>query len=162
MAVLSWGKPKVEIAPYVNGALPSTPSWSPLAEIQQGTAQLKTEQGEKTEALEEGGGVVDVRYGASRYTFTCSLFIKKGDTKPIADVDGVVTNNYALRLTPEDPAAEGFELVKCSVNVQETWTSADGGLWVYTFSALKPASGTALIRYKEGSGSGSGSSGASS
>ncbi len=148
MAVLSWGKPKVEVAPYVNGALPSTPSWAELPEIQQNSAQLETEQGEKTEALEEGGGVVDVRYGASRYTFTCSLFIKKGDTKPIEDTDGVVSNNYALRLTPEDPQAEGFELVKCSVNVQETWTSADGGLWVYTFSALKPESGNTLIRYK--------------
>lgn len=152
MSILSWGKPKVEIAPYVNGALPSTPTWATLAEIQQGSAQLATEQGEKTEALEEGGGVVDVRYGASKYTFTCSLYMKKGDTKPISDVDGVVTTNYSLRLTPEDTAAMGFQLVKCSVSVQETWTSADGGLWTYTFSALKPTSGTALVRYSGGGG----------
>ena len=147
MSILSWGKPKVEVAPYVNGALPATPTWATLSEIQQGSAQLETEQGEKTEALEEGGGVVDVRYGASKYTFTLSLFIKKGLAKPIADNDGVVTTNYAVRLTPEDPAAHGFILKKCSVSLQETWTSADGGLWTYTFSALKPESGQALEAY---------------
>ena len=155
MSILSWGKPKVEVAPYVNGALPSTPSWSELSEIQQGTAQLETEQGEKTEALEEGGGVVDVRYGASKYTFTLSLFIKKGLTKPIADNDGVVTNNYAVRLTPEDTAAHGFILPKCSVSLQETWSSADGGLWTYTFSALKPSTGQTLQAYSAPAASGS-------
>ena len=155
MSVLSWGKPKVEVAPYVNGALPTTPTWSQLSEIKEGTAQLETELGDKNEALEEGGGVVDVRYGASKYTLTLSLFIKKGLSKPIADVDGVVTNNYAVRLTPEDTACHGFILKKCAVSVQETWTSADGGLWVYTFSALKPASGTMLEAYTAGSGGGS-------
>lgn len=154
MAVLSWGKPKVEVAPYVNGALPDTPSWQTLPEIQQGSAQLTTEEGDRQEALEEGGGLVDVRYNKNRYTFTLALFIKKGDSKPIVDDDGVVTNNYAVRLTPEDPQAQGFLLPKCSVSVQESWTSADGGLWTYTFSALKPASGTMLQRYTGGSGSG--------
>ena len=147
MAILSWGKPKVEIAPYVNGALPSTPTWSEVAQIKQGTAQLETEQGDKNEALDEGGDVVDVRFGKSKYTFTFSLFMKKGDSKPITDTDGVVTNNYALRLTPEDDDAMGFMLPKCNVSVQETWSSEEGGLWVYTFSALKPATGTALQRY---------------
>jgi hypothetical protein len=158
MSVLSWGKPKVEVAPYVNGALPSTPSWQALPEIQQGSSQLTTEEGDRTEALEEGGGLVDVRIGKNRYTFVCALFIKKGDSKPISDDDGVVTTNYAVRLTPEDPAAAGWMLPKCTVSVQESWTSADGGLWTYTFSALKPASGTMLQRYTGGgSGSGSGS-----
>lgn len=150
MSVLSWGKPKVEVAPYVNGALPSTPTWSQLSEIKEGTCQLETELGDKNEALEEGGGVVDVRYGASKYTLTLSLFIKKGLSKPIADADGVVTNNYAVRLTPEDTAAHGFILSKCAVSLQETWSSADGGLWVYTFSALKPASGNMLEAYTAG------------
>jgi len=147
MSILSWGKPKIEVAAFVDGALPSTPTWEELEEIKEGTAQLETEQGDKVEALEEGGGVVDVRFGASKYTFTFSLFMKKGDTKPIEDVDGVVSTNYALRLTPEDSAALGFMLPKCAVSVQETWTSADGGLWTYTFSALKPESGTTLQRY---------------
>mgnify|MGYP006916332801 CR=1 FL=1 len=150
MSVLSWGKPKVEIAPYVSGALPTTPTWSELPAIQQGSAQLETEAGEKNEALDEGGEVVDMAmveedcYGSNKYTFTCALFIKKGDTKPVSDTDGVVTTNYALKLTPEDSSTPGFYMPKCAVQLQESWTSADGGLWTLTFSALKPASGTML------------------
>lgn len=155
MAVLSWGEPTVEIAALGGtGSL----SWSALPEIKQGTATLETEQGDKTEALDEGGSVVDARYAKSKYTFSCSIFIKKGDSKPIEDVDGVVTTNYALRLTPEDPAAAGFLLPKTNVSVQETWSSEEGGLWVYTFSALKPDEGTMLQRYT-GSTSGGGGGG---
>lgn len=149
MAILSWGKPTVEFAAYVNGELPSTPTWTAVAEIKQGTATLETEQGDKLEALDEGGDVVDVRFGKSKYTFTFSLFMKKGDSKPIEDTDGVVTNNYALRLTPEDEDAMGFMLPKCNVSVQETWTSEEGGLWTYTFSAIKPDSGNTLQRYPD-------------
>ena len=148
MAVLSWGEPTVEISELpASGVLPENPTWTALPAIKQGTAQLETQEGDRTEALDEGGDVVDVRVAKSKYTFTCQLFMKKGDTKPIEDTDGIVTKNYALRLTPEDPQAMGFMLPKTSVSVQESWTSADGGLWTYTFSALKPASGTTLQRY---------------
>lgn len=147
MAILSWGKPKVEIAPYVNGELPVTPTWTALPEIKQGTATLETEQGDKTEALDEAGDVVDVRFAKSKYTFSCSLYIKKNDTKPIEDSDGIITTNYAMRLTPEDSAAMGFMFPKTNVSVQETWSSEEGGLWVYTFSAIKPESGSTLQRY---------------
>jgi hypothetical protein len=157
MAVLSWGKPTVSIAPYVQGVLPDSPSWSNLPEIQQGTAQLQTEQGEKTEALDEGGEMVDVRFAKNKYTFSCALFIKKGDSKPIEDHDGIITTNYALKLVPEDSATVGFYLPKTSVQIQESWSSADGGLWTLTFSALKPASGDMLQRLPGGGGSGSGS-----
>lgn len=149
MAILSWGKPKLEYCLCSNnGELPSTPTWTEITlPVKQGTATLETEQGDKLEALDEGGDVVDVRFGKSKYTFTFSLYMKKGATKPIADSDGVVAGNYGLRLTAEDTAAMGFILPKCSVSVQETFSSEEGGLWVYTFSALKPATGATLQRY---------------
>lgn len=149
MAILSWGKPKLEFAACgANGEPQTSPSWTEITvPIKQGTATLETEAGDKSEALDEGGDVVDVRFGKSKYTFTFSLFIKKGATKPIPDSDGVVSGNYGIRLTAEDSAAAGFILPKCNVSVQETWSSEDGGLWVYTFSALKPATGDTLQRY---------------
>ena len=152
MAVLSWGKPKLEIKTVDGG------SWTEITvPIKQGTATLETEAGEKTEALEEGGGMVDVRYAKSKYTFTFGLYAKKGASKPISDEDGLVTTNYALRLTPEDSTTPGFIMNKANVSVQDTWNSTDGGLWVYTFSALKPDSGNMLVPYTASSGSGSGS-----
>lgn len=125
----------------------TTTTWDTLPEIVINTAQLTTEAGTRTEALEEGGGVVDVRYEKSKYSFVCQLFVKKDDEKPIEDEDGVIIGNYAVRLTPEDPETEGFIMDRTSVSCVETWTSADGKRWAYTFSGLIPETGNILKPY---------------
>jgi hypothetical protein len=147
MSILSWGKPKaVEIGKLsANDETPTT--WKELPEIVQNTAKLTPQEGNKIEAIEEGGGVVDTRVEKNKYSFECELFVKKGDKKPIEDEDGVVIDNYAIRLTPEDPTTEGFILEKTSVNCVETWTSAEGKRWKYIFSGLKPKAGKILKPY---------------
>ena len=148
MSVLSWGKPTVEFGILGSGgAAPTT--WTELPEIVEDTAQLTTEEGETMEAPQEGGELVDSRTKASKYSFALSLFAKKGDTKPIEDANGVVLGNYAIRLTPEDPETPGFIMDKTSVSVQETWNSAEGLRWIYTFRGLKPATGNILKPYPE-------------
>ena len=127
MAVLSWGRPLIEIALLGENETPG--EWKSLGTPKQDSSQLSTEAGNKTEAIEEGGGVVDVRYDKSKYSFVCQLFSKKGETKPIEDVDGIVPGNYAVRLTPEDPTTPGWIMDKASVSVVDTWSAADGGLW---------------------------------
>lgn len=148
MSVLSWGKPKIEVAPYVDGALPTEPTWAAFPTIKENSTQLTTTKGTKQEAKSEGGDVVDVRYSKNSYSLSCEVFVKKGDTvKPIVDVDGVVATNYAVRLTPEDTTVEGFIIDKALVTVEETWNSSDGKLLKYTFDALKPATGNMLKSY---------------
>lgn len=147
MSVLSWGKPTVEVIKLENGVPPASQKWDKMPEIVTDTTKLNTEQGEKKEAIAEGGDVVDVRYSKSKYTLELELFVKKSDTKPIEDEDGVVLDNYAVRLTPEDEACEGFSLDNTSVSCVETWSSADGKRWKYTFSGLKPKAGKTLKPY---------------
>jgi len=147
MAVLSWGKPKVEVG-LLGPADAAPTTWIVMPAIAQNTAKLNTEQGNKTEALEEGGGVIDSRTDKSKYTFELELFVKRGDTKPINDDDGIVSGNYAVRLTPEDKETNGFIFDKTNVSVMETWSSADGGRWKYTFAGLVPATGKILKPYK--------------
>jgi hypothetical protein len=147
MAVLSWGKPKVEIGVVgANGAAPTT--WTVLPEIVQDSTQLTSEQGEKIDAMEEGGGIVDSRRKANSYSLTLTLFVKKGDSKPIEDIDGIIADNYAVRLTPEDSETEGFIMDKTTVSVTETWNSADGKRWAYTFDGLKPKEGKVLKPFR--------------
>jgi hypothetical protein len=141
MSVISWGKPKIEVAPFVNGALPETPTWATLPTSKEGSSQLSTTKGNKLEATGEGGELVDVRYSHNSYSFVTELFVKVGDTRPIQDADGVVADNYSVRLTPEDETAEGFVFDKAKVSVEETWSSAEGKLLKYTFDALKPETG---------------------
>lgn len=134
MAVLSYGKPKIEIA-----ELDADDNMSPWVQIdvpKDGTTSMETQEGDNTEYLEEGGGLVDSYRKASKYSLAFELYAKKGFQKPIADVNGVVTKNYAVRLTPEDPETYGFILYKCSVSCVETHTVADGMMWKYTFYGL--------------------------
>jgi hypothetical protein len=144
MAVLSWGKPKVEIAKITDGVIGE---YSELPAIKEGTAQLSTTEGTETEAKEEGGALIDSRRSASTYSFTCDVFKQKGADKPIADADGIIVDNYAIRLTPEDNTVEGWIMEKTQVSCVTQWSSADGELWRYTFKGLKPASGNILKEY---------------
>jgi len=145
MAVLSWGKPKIEIAPLDPDGTIGV--WKEIDTPKQDSSQLNTEKGNKTEALEEGGGVVDAKYDKSKYSFVCELYAKKGKTKPIEDNDGIVLTNYAVRLTPEDPTTEGWMMEKTNVSVVDKWTSQDGKLWEYTFEGLVPPTGKILKPY---------------
>lgn len=140
MAVLSWGKPKVEFAKTdaSTGLGPATSGWSAFGEIKEDSASLDVTEGELIEATEEGGGVVDARRKANKYVFVLELFVKKGDTRPIPDTNGIIADNYAVRLTPEDPECEGFLLDKTNVTVSERWTAAEGKILRYTFNAIKP------------------------
>ncbi|MBQ3679818.1 MAG: hypothetical protein IJP79_07240 [Paludibacteraceae bacterium] len=149
MAVISWGKPTIEIAicDRATSNLPQDPVWIKIDTPVDGTSQLETADGDKTEAIEEGGAVVDTYTKKSKYTFSFELFQKKGATKPIQDSDGVIMDNYAIRLTPEDSTCTGFIFKKASVSSQTTWNSADGGRWKYTFDALQPASGNLCEEY---------------
>lgn len=148
MAILSWGRPLVEIKPSVNGSPVSGAPWVALPVIKQNTAKLSITKGEKREALGEGGEVVDTRTDRNKYSFECEIFLKKGDVRIIGDDDGVVHTNYALRLTPEDPTNEGFLLESTSVSVEESWSSEEGFILKYTFDALQPMRGRIMKPYQ--------------
>jgi hypothetical protein len=145
MAVLSWGKPTVEIA--LLGADGTPGEWKKMPTIVKDTAKLTPTKGNKSEAEGEGGELVDARYEKNKQLFECEVFVKKGDTKPIEDDDGVVSEQYAVRLTPEDAETEGWLMDKAQVGCEETWTSADGKRWKYSFDALKPKEGKILKPY---------------
>lgn len=147
MANLTWGKPTVEIAPYVNGALPAVPTWTALPDLRQDSAKLTPTKGTKLEAIAEGGDTIDVKYQKNKFSFDCEVFVQKDAVKPITDVDGVIDTNYAIRLTPEDNTLTGWQLDKTYVTVETSWTSKDGTMLKYSFEGLKPAAGGILKEY---------------
>lgn len=148
MAVLSWGKPKVEVAVSVDGAPGTSAAWKEFPAIKEDSAKLTTTKGTKKEATEEGGDVIDSRYGKNKYLFELEVFVKKGDdTKIIEDEDGIVVDNYAVRVTPEDDECEGFIIENSTVSVEESWSSADGKMLKYSFEAKKPKTGKTLKPY---------------
>lgn len=135
--MLSWGKPKI----FVKGLGTADNKWRELPTPAEGTTELQTEKGEKTEARVEGGDNEDVRYNKNNYALVFNVRKGVGREAPIKDDEGLVADNYSVALQPEDPAAPGFIIDKSEVSVEDTFTAADGAVWAYTFDALKPASG---------------------
>jgi hypothetical protein len=144
MSKISWGKPKIEIAPVTNGTIGE---YTELPTPVQDSTKLTTEKGSKLEAPLEGGTLADVRYDKNKYTCEFELYKTKGLTKPIPDDDGIIETEYSIRLTPEDPTNEGWLMKRASVSVEDTWAANIGHKWKYTFEALKPDQGKLLEPY---------------
>lgn len=138
----SWGKPTILVVD-----LDATPfKWQKQYTPADGSTNLSTTQGDKAELLAEGGGVEDTKYTRSKYALQYIVHALKGRKKPIKDNDGVVKHNYGLILQPEDPACSGLLIQLSNVNVQNTFTAAEGKGWQFTHDALLLEDGTNQVK----------------
>lgn len=150
--ILSWGKCKVETTVSTDGAPAAT--WTELDTPKKDTTKLTPTAGEEVTAQEEGGEIVDARYGKTTYTFEFDIFVKKGKTRPFEDTDGLISGEHAFRVTPvEDTECEGIQIDRSVVRCEESYSTADGKLLHYVVKCLKPKSGKTVKPYTEGSGS---------
>lgn len=152
MSVINWGRPSsFQKAESTNGAVAANAQWDDLDMPKDGTIKVSVTAGAETVAQEEGGGIVDIRYGKSTYQLEFDLFCKKGVTMPFTDDDGVVAGEFAFRLVPEDPTNSGFLIERSVVHIEESYSTADGTLYHVVARALKPANGKTLKPYQQGS-----------
>lgn len=132
--VLSWGLPRIIIRKV------GTEKFIELYHPAEGTTELTTSKGDKTEAKIEGGENEAVRYGKSTYLLATTLRLGTNDgvvrPKIVEDKDGIIEGEYEVWLQPEDKTAPGLHFFKSTMSVEDTWTAADGGQWVYNFDAL--------------------------
>lgn len=147
MAQLSWGKPSIEFGKCgANGTVPTV--WRKLDyDPVENSTKLTPTKGEKKEAKVEGGENEAVKYAKNTFAFEFEIRAAKGRTKPIPDEDGVVEDEYAFRLTPEDAECEGILIDRSVVSVEETFDTAEGKKWKYTADVLKPAAGNQVKPY---------------
>lgn len=143
MAVIGWGKPRV----FIKELDASAHKWEELPTPVEDSTQLTTTKGDKQEAKIEGGENEDVKYGKNTYALALNIRAAKGRKRPVSDSDGVVAHNYAVVVQPEDIEVQGFCMEKTTVSVEDTFTSADGGVWAYTFDALKAAADKKQIQW---------------
>lgn len=145
MAQLGWGKPTIEWASSTKGA--PGDAWTAIDTPKEDTTKLTPTAGTEKTATEEGGELVDSRTGKNTFQFEFDLFVKKGASRPFEDVDGVVSGEFAFRLTPEDNENEGFQIDRSTVRCEESYAAADGKLLHYVIKVLKPASGRSVKPY---------------
>lgn len=147
MSELSWGKPTIETADSTDGAPAESATWKKIDVPKDGTTKLTPTAGTETEALEEGGDLVDSRTGKNKYQFEFDHFVKKGKTRPWTDIDGIIAGEHAFRLTPEDEDCEGIQIDRCTLRVEESYTTADGIMLHYVAKVLKPNTGKMVKPY---------------
>lgn len=145
MAVLSWGKPRIQKCASVAGVPDG--NWVDLDTPKQDTTKLNTTAGQEVTANEEGGDVVDVRAGKNTYSLEFDQFVKKGVARDFEDEDGLVPGEFAIRLIPEDEATEGLLIERATIRVEENYSATDGKLRHVVVKAIKPAAGKTLKPY---------------
>ena len=145
MAVLSWGKPRIQKCASVAG-IPDG-NWVDLDTPKQDTTKLTTTAGQEVTANEEGGDVVDVRAGKNTYSLEIDQFVKKGVARDFDDEDGLVAGEFAIRLIPEDEATEGLLIERATIRVEENYSATEGKIRHVVVKAIKPAAGKTLKPY---------------
>ena len=147
MSTLSWGKCSIQTTAVTDGAPATNAEWTNIDTPKDGTTKLTSTAGTETEALEEGGEVVDSRVAKNKVQLEFDLFRKKGGTRPWTDTDGIIAGEHAFRILGEDDSCPGIQIDRTTVSVQTSYSTADGIIDHYVAKALKPKSGTMLKEY---------------
>lgn len=137
---VGWGQPKIEVKKL--GDVPG--EWQAFATPVEGTTQLTTTQGDKMEAKIEGGENEAVKYKKNTYQLVFDVRQVPERTDPIIDSDGVVADEYSVRITPENATAIGALIDRASVNVQKKFDAENGLVKTYTFDVLKAPTGDSV------------------
>ena len=148
MATISWGKPSLfQTTPSVDRAPAPDAEWKEIEIPKDGTLQIAVTEGSEVTALEEGGGLVDIRYNANTYELQFTEYVKKGKQPLFEDHDGIVEGEHAFRFLPEDDSCEGRQIDCAIVRVVESFTTADGILRQYKARGKKPKTGNTVKKY---------------
>ena len=139
---IGWGKPTIKVARA------GTNNWEEFATPVEDSTQLTTTQGDKMEARVEGGGNEAVRFNANTYELAFSIRQVPGRKEIIEDIDGVVPYEYSVCVTPENENAIGCSIQRAAVNVQVSYSAAEGVVKTYTFSTLKPGGNEPQVELK--------------
>lgn len=148
MAVISWGKPTILIGATNPTLGASNYAFKKISTPAEDTTNLTATQGDKTEALIEGGEAEATKYKAATFELTMNVRMAKNRHLPDVMLDDSTSTGYASNvsvvLQPEDPAAPGFFCPTCALSVIESYTSADGAMWEITLNPNVPTSGKAV------------------
>lgn len=144
MAVLTWGLGKFETVESEGGEPKAASPWTQIAAPKKDSLKVETKEGETKEALDEQGNIVDSKTTSAAYEITWETFVKKGDTPPFDDKDGVIAGEHAFRYTPDDPTCKGWRVDRSTVSATISFSTSEGALYKYKAKVLKPKAGNAF------------------
>jgi len=136
MAQIGWGKNRHAVR-----NISASGSWRELPTPVEESFELTTEKGDKQEAKLEGGAIKDIRYKQNTNAISFDVFVAKGEKKPFADVNGVVSDEFEYVSQPEDPAVPaGIYVHRARISCEVKSNDSEGMKLTYTVEPLAPAS----------------------
>ena len=138
---IAWGKPGIYIRKVTD------PRWIKIPTPVKDSTQLTPTKGDKTEAQVEGGEAEAVRHNANSYELAYALRLAAGRTMPIPHVNGIVSDEYAVVVVPENASVPGPYIERSEVTVEDPINAADGSNWLHTHSCLIPVSGGKIVKW---------------
>ena len=132
---IGWGKPAVYYRKLTDT------SWKKVPDIVESSYQLTPTKGDKKTANVEGGEAEAVRHNANSYELAYALRLAAEREMHIEHTNGIVQDEYAICVVPENANVPGPYIDRSEVSVEDPMNADEGSNWVYTHSCLKPASG---------------------
>ena len=146
MKALSWGKPRIFVAPIENG---EEGTWLEVKTPVENTTKLTTTKGDKKEAKVEGGEVECVKYNRNTYAleFEIRIGLENDGTvtvPPFEDEDGIIQTTYAVKVQPENPLVPGLYIKNSVVSLEDSWDAENGKINRYTCDVVKATTGKSM------------------
>lgn len=139
--VLSWGKCTI----YTKKT--GQTNWKKEPIPVEDSTQLTPTAQDAREAPVEGGELEARKAKANKYELVYQLRAAASRSENITHLDGVVADEYAVAVVPEDTSAKGIMIDRAAVNVLDNQFNANAGIVdEYHFNGLKPASGNIVKR----------------
>ena len=135
---IGWGKPTIYYRKTTETNFKKAP------DIAEGTTQVNSSIGDKLEAKVEGGEVEAVKYKAGTSELVYGYRVAAETTRHIPHVNGIVADEYAIVVVPENESAPGLYIEASSVTVEDSFSADDGFFVTYSHASIAGTSGSAL------------------
>ena len=145
MSELSWRFGSLQKKISEGGKPKPGEAWDDIPTPKDKTLRTSSQAGERTEAKNEKGELVDAKQMPATEKIEFQLFVAKDKKIPFKDKRGIVGGEYALRFIPDDPTCIGWQADRVGITVLKSSDMETGILFHYEGTVYTDAKGDGIV-----------------
>lgn len=145
MGQLSWRFGSLQTKVSEDGKPKTGVAWDNIPTPKDKTLKTSSQAGERTEAKNEKGELVDAKQMPASEKIEFQLFVAKGEKIPFKDKRGIVGGEHALRFIPDDPTCIGWQADRVGITVLKSSDMETGILFQYEGLVYTDAKGEGIV-----------------
>lgn len=145
MSELSWRFGSLQKKISEGGKPKSGEAWDDIPTPKDKTLRTSSQAGERIEAKNEKGELVDAKQMPATEKIEFQLFVAKGKKIPFKDKRGIVGGEYALRFIPDDPTCIGWQADRVGITVLKSSDMETGILFHYEGTVYTDEKGDGIV-----------------